>query len=296
MSRAGLRRKLGAYWELTKPNISSMVLVSTSLGFYLGFRTTGMDWDGGQFLRLLLGAALTAGGVGSLNEYWERHSDALMRRTRTRPLPSGRLTAAEALRFGLAISLLGLVILSLTVHPLTGLLAGITLLTYVGIYTPLKKRTAWNTLVGAVPGALPPLGGWVAASGSVAPGAWALFAILFAWQIPHFMAIATIYRADYARAGIRMLPTVDPSGRRTALTIVAFCVLLLLGSLAPTYLGITGWLYLSGAGLLGSVLLAFGFLAARRLGNHDARRLLFASIIYLPALLALMVVDIELFS
>lgn len=135
----------------------------------------------------------------------------------------------------------------------------------------------------------------MAASGSVAPGAWALFAILFAWQIPHFMAIATIYRADYARAGMKMLPAVDPTGRRTALMIVAFCLVLLMGSLTPTYLGITGWLYLSGAGLLGSLLLAFGLQAARRPGNQVARRLLFASIIYLPALLALMVVDLEMF-
>ena len=295
MSRARLRARLAAYWELTKPNITSMVLVSTALGFYLSSHATGIGWDGGQFLRLLLGAALTAGGVATLNEYWERDLDGRMRRTRSRPLPSGRLTATEALRFGVAISLLGLLILVLTVHPLTGLLAGITLLTYVGIYTPLKRRTTWNTIIGAVPGALPPLGGWVAASGSVAPGAWALFAILFAWQIPHFMAIATIYRADYARAGLKMLPAEDPTGRRTALMIVAFCLVLLIGSLTPTYLGITGWLYLAGAGLLGMALLAFGLLAAHRPGNRVARRLLFASIIYLPALLALMVVDLEMF-
>ena len=287
--------KLVAYLELTKPTITGMVLVSTALGYYLSTKTGGFGWDLGQFLRLMLGAALTAGGVATLNEYLERGVDGIMRRTQGRPLPSGRLGPREALLFGIGIAAAGLGILILAVHPLTGLLAGITLLTYIGVYTPLKKHTAWNTLVGAVPGALPPLGGWVAASGTVSSGAWALFAILFFWQIPHFMAIAKIYQADYARAGMIMLPAIDPSGQRTARVVTASCAALLAGSLVPAYLGITGWAYFMGAGLLGLVLLAYGLSAARQQGKGPARRLLFASIIYLPALLAMMVVDLELF-
>ena len=295
MKPGRLTGKVAAYWELTKPNIAAMVLVTTALGFYMSTRSAGGAWEGGRFLLLMIGAALTAGGVGSLNEFWERESDGQMRRTRGRPLPSGRLAAGEALRFGLAISALGLVILALWVHPVTALLAGITLVSYILVYTPLKKRTAWNTLVGAVPGALPPLGGWVAATGEVSPGAWALFAILFFWQIPHFMSIATIYRTDYARAGMKMLPGADPTGRRTALAIILFSVALVIGSLVPTYLGISGWPYLAGAAVLGMGFLVIGLQAARHGGNDRAHRLLMASIIYLPALLVLMVIDLELF-
>ncbi|MEE9163098.1 MAG: heme o synthase [Candidatus Neomarinimicrobiota bacterium] len=295
MSGQSLARRLAAYGELTKPTITGMVLVSTALGYYLSTKTTGAGWDPGLFLRLMLGAAFTAGGVATLNEYLERHIDGNMRRTRGRPLPSGRLGPREALLFGLGISVAGLGILTLTVHPLTGLLASITLVIYIGVYTPLKRHTAWNTAVGAVPGALPPIGGWVAASGTVPWGAWALFAILFFWQIPHFMAIARIYRVDYARAGMIMLPGIDPSGRRTARVITGSCAALLAGSLVPAYLGMTGWAYFFGAGLLGLILLAYGLSAGRRQGSGPARRLLFASILYLPALLAMMVVDLELF-
>ncbi|MEE9161908.1 MAG: heme o synthase, partial [Candidatus Neomarinimicrobiota bacterium] len=258
MSGQTLARRLATYGELTKPTITGLVLVSTALGYYLSTKTGGAGWDPGQFLRLMLGAALTAGGVATLNEYLERHVDGNMRRTRGRPLPSGRIGAREALLFGLVISAAGLGILTLMVHPLTGLLAGITLVTYIGVYTPLKRHTAWNTVVGAIPGALPPLGGWVAASGTVSTGAWALFAILFFWQIPHFMAIAKIYKGDYAKAGMIMLPAIDPSGRRTARVITGSCAALLVGSLVPAYLGITGWAYFLGAGLLGLILLAYG--------------------------------------
>ncbi len=295
MSARRIRAKLGAFWELTKPNITMMVLVSTSLGYYMAAKSTGAGWDSWQFLRLMIGSALSSGGVASLNEYWERRNDHRMRRTRHRPLPSGRLAPWEALFFGVTISVVGVTILGRTVHPLTGLLAAFTLFTYIFIYTPLKTRTTWNTIIGAVPGALPPVGGWIAASGQFTAGAGVLFAILFSWQIPHFLAIAKIYRVDYGRGGLRMLPTVDPTGRAVARHIIGFSIALLLGSLVPTYLGLTSWPYLVGAGLLGVGFLGFGIEAARHTGTLHARRLLWASIIYLPVLLALMVADMELF-
>ncbi len=287
--------KWGAFWELTKPGISMMVLVSTSIGYYLGSKSIGVS-DGGLFLLLLAGSALSAAGVATLNEYIERHIDGRMRRTQRRPLPSGRLTAREALLFGTVVSVAGIGLLTLFVHPGTGLLALITLLTYIFVYTPLKRYTTWNTIVGAIPGALPPLGGWMAATGGLAPGAWALFTILFAWQIPHFLAIATIYRDDYRRGGLLMLPAVDDGERATAWHIVLFSLLTLGGSLAPALLNLTGAAYLLGALALGIMFLGYSVAAARDQAAGPARRLMFASIIYLPALLAVMVADLEIFG
>ena len=289
------KEKLGAFWELTKPGITSMVLVSTSIGYYLGGKSIGAA-DGGLFLLLLAGSALSAAGVATLNEYVERHIDGRMRRTQRRPLPSGRLSAREALLFGVLVSVAGIGMLTLFVHPGTGLLAFITLVTYIFVYTPLKRHTTWNTIIGAIPGALPPLGGWLAATGELAPGAWALFVILFAWQIPHFLAIATIYRDDYRRGGLLMLPAVADGERATAWHIILFSLLTLGGSLMPVLLNLTGVAYLVGALVLGIMFLRYSVAAARDQVAGPARRLMFASIIYLPALLAVMVADLEIFG
>ena len=289
------KEKLGAFWELTKPGITSMVLVSTSIGYYLGGKSIGVA-DGGLFLLLLAGSALSAAGVATLNEYVERHIDGRMRRTQRRPLPSGRLSAPEALLFGVLVSAAGIGMLTLFVHPGTGLLAFITLVTYIFVYTPLKRHTTWNTIIGAIPGAMPPLGGWLAATGELAPGAWALFVILFAWQIPHFLAIATIYRDDYRRGGLLMLPAVADGERATAWHIILFSLLTLGGSLMPVLLNLTGVAYLVGALVLGIMFLRYSVAAARDQVAGPARRLMFASIIYLPALLAVMVADLEIFG
>ena len=295
MNLRAAKMKFGILMELTKPGISGLVLVSTSIGFYLGSKTAG-GAEMGLYLMLLLGSALSAGGVAALNEYWERDLDAKMMRTKDRPLPSGRLTPREALLFAVGISSLGIAILTFAVHPGTGLLALLTLTTYIFVYTPLKRRTTWNTVIGALPGALPPLGGWLAATGELAPGAWALFLILFAWQIPHFLAIATIYRDDYRLGGMQMLPAMPNSSRATAAHIMVFSLILLVASMLPTYYNLTGPLYLTGAVILGMMLLGYAAAAARNQVAPQARKLMFASIVYLPALLAIMVADLEFFG
>lgn len=279
---------LRPYWDLTKPGITRLVLITTAVGFYLGARA-GIDLL--LLANTLFGTALVASGANALNQYVERHADALMRRTASRPLPSGRIGAAEALVFAAAVSFIGLVHLFFLVNPLTASVVAISLLSYVLVYTPLKQRTSWATLVGAVPGALPGLAGWTAATDSVGPGGIALFAIIFVWQMPHFFALGWMYREDYARGGFRMLSSMDPAGSRTAWLTVLYTVALLPVSLVPTWVGVTGWIYGAGAVILGTVFLGFGLnlLADRARGR--AHRVFVASILYLPALLALMVVD-----
>ena len=295
MKLQAAKLKIGAFMELTKPGISAMVLVSTSIGYYLGSKTVG-GMQTGLYLMLLLGSALSAGGVAALNEYWERNLDAKMMRTKTRPLPSGRLAPREALLFAVGISFLGIAILTWGVHPGTGLLALLTLMTYIFVYTPLKRITTWNTVIGALPGALPPLGGWLAATGELAPGAWALFLILFAWQIPHFLAIATIYREDYRLGGMKMLPSMPNGSRATAGHIMVFSLILLAASMLPAFYNLTGPVYLTGAVILGIIMLGYAAAAARNQVVPQARKLMFASIVYLPALLAIMVADLEFFD
>lgn len=295
MKLEAAKLKLTALYELTKPRIALLVLVSTSSGYYLGGKMAGSA-QLGPYLLLLLGSALSAGGVAALNEYWERDLDAKMMRTKARPLPSGRLTPREALWFGVGISTLGIAMLTIWVHPGTGALALLTLITYIFVYTPLKRRTTWNTVIGSLPGALPPLGGWMAATGELAPGAWALFLILFAWQVPHFLAIATIYRDDYRLGGMLMLPSMPDGSRSTAGHIMLFSLLLLFASVLPALYNLTGIVYFWGALALGLMLLGYATAAARNQVAPQARKLMFASIIYLPALLALMVADLELFG
>jgi protoheme IX farnesyltransferase len=258
------------------------------VGFYLG--TIG-SVDFVLMLHTVLGTALVACGASALNQLWEREHDAKMRRTETRPLPSGRLTPESVLIFGGACSIFGLAYLALAVNTLTALLAAVTLVSYVFIYTPLKRVTWLNTAVGAVPGALPPLMGWTAARNELAGEGWALFAILFFWQIPHFLAIAWMYRDEYAKAGFVMLPNVDPDGFRTARQAISHTLGLLMVSLLPFLFQMTGRLYLFGALTLGIGFIVCAILFARDLSLRRARALFFASILYLPLLMGLMVLD-----
>ena len=237
--------KARAFVELTKPGITRLVVLTSAAGFYLG-ASGGFDFV--LFLHSLIGIALAASGSNALNQFAEREIDARMKRTRWRPLPTGRLAPREALFFGLAIGALGIVQLVLFVNLTTAALVGASLGSYVLVYTPLKRLTWWCTLVGALPGALPILAGWTAAGRAIDPPGLALFGILFLWQMPHFFALAWMYREDYMRGGLRMLTAYDPTGRRTARQIVLYCVALLGVSLLPTAFGVTGLIYLGGRG------------------------------------------------
>ncbi len=286
--------RLADFVELTKPRIALMVLFTVAVGAWLA-APGGVDVV--RLLHAVLGTALVAGGASALNQLLERHSDTLMHRTENRPLPAGRLQPVEVLCFGVGLSLGGLLYLAVTLRtPVPVFVVALTLLSYVLVYTPLKRHTAWNTVVGAVPGALPPVIGWTAMGGPLGPEVLALFGVLFLWQLPHFYAIAWIYRDDYARAGLRMLPTVDPRGARTGGQMAGFCVALLAVSLAPGFAGHAGPLYVAGAVLLGSAFLAaaLGFVQHRSVA--DARCVMRASLVYLPLLLVLLVIDRALFA
>lgn len=283
-----LRSQLSDYFELTKPGVTFMVIISTAAGFYLGSHGS---FDVLMFLFTMLGSWLVAGGTNALNQLVESEIDAKMKRTLKRPLPAGRLTRNQVKIFGIAISIAGIAILTLAVNPLTGFLAALTLASYIFIYTPLKRKSSISTFVGAIPGAIPPMGGWAAASGHLGIEAWILFAILFFWQLPHFFAIAWIYRADYARGGFPVLPVLDEKGSQTGLHIIVNCLALLSVSLLPTLLGLTGSVYFFGALLLGILFLLSGVRVALNKTNRYAKQLLHASIIYLPLLLSLMTFD-----
>jgi len=265
-----------------------MILVTTFVGYYLG--STGVP----DYLRLvhtLVGIALAAGGTLALNQFLERDVDARMQRTRSRPLPDGRLQPAEALVFGIVTTLTGLAYLALTVGYLGALVSALTAVLYLFAYTPLKRVTPLCMVLGAIPGALPPVTGWVAARGEFGVGAGVLFSILFLWQLPHTLAIARLYREDYARAGIRVLPVVDPQGASTERQIVAGCLALHAVGLLPTLVGLAGPIYFFGALALGGVFLACGMAQAVAPSAVAARRLVLASVLYLPILLALMALD-----
>ncbi len=280
--------RLADYWTLTKPEVNFLVLVSTLVGFDLASRGH-LDW--GLLFHTLLGTLLVASGTGTLNQYIERKSDAFMRRTAHRPLPAGRLTAGEALVFGLLLAIAGGTELWLAANPLTSILALLTLGTYLLFYTPLKRRTPLCTLVGAFPGAVPPLIGWAAVRNSLSLEAWVLYGILFCWQFPHLLAIAWMYREDYARAGLLMLPRDDREGRATWRQIFGYTLALLPISLIPAFLGNAGMLYLVGAGICGLLFLACGIRWAASRTNVLARQLLMASILYLPLVFALLMLD-----
>lgn len=282
------RVRVRACYELTKPGITRMVLVTTAAGFYLA--SLG-HIDFVLLLHTLIGTALAAGGCNALNQVAERHADARMRRTARRPLPSGRLSASEALLFATAFAIAGLLYLLVLVNGLTAALVALSITSYVFVYTPLKQRTWHATTLGAVPGALPILAGWTAAGGGIDAGGLGLFAILFFWQLPHFYALAWIYRDDYRAGGFRLLPHGDPTGRRLAAQVLLHGSLLVPVSLVPAWLGLTGSFYLGGAVALGLAYLALGTQLARHRTEQRAWRLFYGSITYLPALLILMVVD-----
>jgi protoheme IX farnesyltransferase len=282
------RRSLRDYWVLTKPEVNFLVVISTLVGFYLAARG---PLDLARLLHTLLGTLLVASGTATLNQLIERGLDAQMRRTASRPLPSGRLSAASALWFGLALSVVGGVYLWLAVNALTSLLALSTLASYLLIYTPLKKRTPWCTFIGAFPGAMPPLIGWAGATGHLSSEAWVLYGILFLWQFPHFLAIAWMYREDYARAGLLMLPRGDAEGRAMARMIVGYSLALLPISLLPTLMGQAGVLYFLGALLLGLMYVHSSARLAFARTNVLAKRLLLVSIVYLPLVFALLMLD-----
>ena len=288
VTKSASKPNFGDFVELAKPRITALVLVTTAFGFFLGGR--GVH-SGRLLLWTLLGTAFVAGGSAVLNHYFERGVDADMLRTRNRPLPSGRMQPTVAMTYGLLLLVAGLGLLLQQVNMLTAFLALSTAFLYVVVYTPLKRLTWWNTSVGSIPGALPPVGGWTAASGELELGAWALFAILFAWQHPHFYAIAWIFKDDYRRGGFKMLPVVEPDGKRTCRHVVLFSVLLIAASTMPTLLGLSGGLYLIGALLMGTALLAVGIALSVTRTSLAARRLLKASVVYLPILLVLTVLD-----
>ena len=284
----GARSRLRAFLELTKPGITRLVVATAAAGYYLGSRGA---FDFIAFAHTLIGVALAASGSNALNQFAERDIDARMKRTSWRPLPTGRIGRIEALAFGLVIGGLGILQLVLFVNLTAAALVALSLTSYVLVYTPLKRLTWWCTLVGALPGALPILAGWTAARSPINAAGLALFGILFLWQMPHFFALAWMYREDYMRGGLRMLTAYDPTGRRTARQIVLYCIALVAVSLLPAFVGVTGRFYAVGAALLG---LAFLFLGATLVWDrsiHRARRVFIGSVLYLPALLLLMLID-----
>lgn len=280
--------RVSAYLELTKPRITVLVVLTAAAGYALASRQ-GIDYT--ALLHFSLAIALLCSGISTLNQYIERDLDSLMRRTRSRPLPDRRLHPAEALAFGLMLSALAIAYLALAINHLTAVLGVLTFASYLLIYTPLKTRTTLSTAVGALPGAMPPLMGWAAARNELGVEAWILFAILFLWQFPHFLAIAWMYRDDYARAGIRMLPVVEPEGRVTAQQILVYTLMLVPVSLLPVMVSLAGTVYLAGALVLGAAFLYFSARAALARTASQARRLLLASVLYLPILFALMVLN-----
>ena len=281
---ANRRARASDFFELTKPRITFMVLIATIVGFYMG---SGENIQGLLLVHTIVGTALVAAGASSFNQYLERDLDARMVRTRTRPIPDGRLAPGDALAFSIAISVAGVGYLAAFVNGLTAVIGGATLAAYVLLYTPLKTRTTWCTLIGAFPGATPPLMGWAAARGELDVMGLSLFAIQFLWQMPHFFAIAWMFTEDYRRAGF----IVHSSGVRTGRQIILYCCALIPVSLLPTLFGATGRWYLVGALLLGFVYLGYGFAVALFRSNTHAQRLLKISVLYLPALFVLMMID-----
>jgi len=281
-------RRVLAYIELGKPRVVVMVLITTFVGFYLG--SQGIP----AYLRLLptlIGTALAAAGTLALNQYLERDVDAKMQRTRSRPLPDGRLQPSEALRFGAFTTLAGLAYLTVAVNLVCAAATAVITVSYLFVYTPLKRRTPLCSILGAVPGALPPLAGWLAVRGTFDVEAWVLFAMLFLWQLPHSLAIARLYRDDYARAGIRLLPVVEPDAKSTGRQIVSNCLALLVVGLLPTLIGLAGPLYFVAAFVFGALFLGYGVAFALARTATAARQLLFASLLYLPATLLVMALD-----
>jgi protoheme IX farnesyltransferase len=284
----GVRGRATDYVALAKPRLNLLVVVSAVAGYAMAHGDTtnlaALGW-------MVVGTGLVAGGASAINQVIERETDGLMRRTRQRPLPDGRLSAVEALAFAGILSVIGLFVLAAGVNLLSASVALATLASYAVVYTPLKRRTSFATVIGAIPGALPPVIGWAAADNTLSQGAWVLFGIVFLWQLPHFLAIAWIHREDYARAGLPMLPVIEPDGLSTARQAVVYTAALLPLALAPTLVGMAGTAYFTGALLSTLIFLGVSVRFAMTRAVRDARRLFFTSIIYLPVLWALMIVD-----
>lgn len=276
------------YLELFKARLSGLVTATTAVGFLLG-SASSPDWA--VFLFTLIGTGLSAGGANALNQYEEIRRDACMNRTKARPLPSGRMRPRTALLLGLGTAIGGVALLALTVNWLTAGLSALVVLLYTLVYTPLKHRTPLCTLVGAVCGAIPPIMGWTGATGTIGFGAWILAAILFFWQIPHFLALAWLYREDYERGGYRMLPSIDPSGQKTSILAVLYSLPLLPIGIAATVTGLAGWAFAAGSLLFGGGLVYLGLRLYHVRDQRNARRLFLGSLLYLPLVLGLMVVD-----
>ncbi len=283
--RAGF---VGDLMELVKARLTLLVLVTTAVGFYLGAEGP-TNWT--RLVQAVLGTAAAAAGAAALNQWWEHRLDALMHRTQSRPIPGGRMRPMEALIIGNTLSILGVIYLAFVCNALSAALAAITIIVYIFAYTPLKLVSTFNTALGAIPGALPPMIGWAAARGTLNAGAWMLFAILFFWQLPHFFAIAWMYRDDYARAGFQMISSDDRTGERSASQSVFFCMILLIIAGLPAYLGIATVFYLVAELILGALFLASAMRFLKTCARSDARRLFLTSIIYLPLLLGALVLS-----
>lgn len=288
-SAVSLRGRIEDFYELTKPRLSFLSVLTAIIGYLAASPSRDLN----ILISLLIGTSLAAGGAAVLNQWFEREADAKMVRTRERAIPAGRVHPRHALIYGLGLSVLGCLILYSGANSLAGILAAITIVTYTLLYTPLKQLTTWNTVIGAIPGALPPLIGWAAATGKIDPLGWILFIILFLWQMPHFFAIAWTYRNDYAQGGFVMLSNADENGRKVARQSFVFCIALIISTLLPVLLGDASWAYGAIAIAAGIYLLlpAIDFLNAEK-RDKAARKLFFASIFYLPALLCTLVLDL----
>lgn len=283
-----VRARAADFVQLTKPRLNALAVATTLGGFYMA---GGDASDPALLFHTIVGTALVAGGSAAFNQYYERVTDGLMRRTRVRPLPGGRMAPSDAAWFGALLSLAGVLQLALGANLLAAAVAIVTHVAYTTVYTPLKRRSPFSTVVGAIPGALPPLIGWAAVRGSLEPVAWVLFAIGFLWQMPHFLAIAWLYRADYERAGFPMLPVIEPDGRSTGRQAVAYAAALVPVSMAPTALGLSGAVYFGAAFALSAAFLVLALRFAATRSTSNARWLFFASILYLPILWAMMIAD-----
>jgi heme o synthase len=282
------RTRIADYWDLTKPGITFLVVITAFAAAYLA---SGATPDLLTLFRAVFGIALISSGGGALNHYLERSRDSLMNRTRNRPIPSGRLHPGEALVFGSILSVSGILYLAIAGNLLTGILGAITLIFYIGIYTPLKSRSPHSTIVGAVPGAMPPILGWTAITGSISVEAFALFAIVFFWQMPHFLGIAWMYRKDYEKGGFLILPVIEPDGKSTMRMSLTYCLGLIPISLLPAVLNLAGSVYFVGAIVFGLGFLYFAIKTTLHISNQNARNLVLASVLYLPVIMALIVID-----
>ena len=293
VNHLSFKTKIQTYWELTKPDITFLILISTFLGYFLGVQFIGGNIFGNPLilLHLLIGSILSSSGVAILNEYIERDQDAIMNRTSKRPLPSGKISPINALFFGIVISVIGVLELALFVNLYCGILSFFTVVFYLFIYTPMKQKTPWNTLVGAIPGALPPVGGWFAVTNEFTSITGVLFAIMFCWQIPHFLSLAYIYSSDYKKGGFIMLPSLYSNQVQTRVYVVFFTLLLIIITFALYFSKIVGISYLVLNMILSTVFIYFVYKFVESVNLKSAKQLFFASIIYLPILLILIIIS-----